>query len=245
MPRPNLYKEIYGPRIFDNYDDDDDGDVPLKDEDDVFTLQQSVAPIYDLLYEQSVAPIYDLYDDEIEQVTVDRVEDESLIFDCPIYDTETLTLSQKENSGKLVERLLFLKTWFNTKHSYISFTFCDVIVLMAPQIDLKNAYNHYGEETRSYYETCEGLFARPVMQQKCDFDNKQFAVFVLRVEQVSIRSLERFCWGRLGENMFLLTPEDPMIVFASLHVLDCIGLKHLVYGLRISGLRQSPLCHLT
>ena len=127
-----------------------------------------------------------------------------------------------------MERLLFLKTWFNTKHSYITFNFGDVIVLMARQIDLKSAYNHYGEETRSYYETCEGLFASPVMQRKCDFDDKQFAVFVLLVEHVSIRSLGRFCWGRLGENMFFLTPEDPMIVFASLHVLDCIGLEHLV-----------------
>ncbi|KAG2255750.1 hypothetical protein Bca52824_075044 [Brassica carinata] len=251
----DLCKEIYGPPIFDSYDDGD-GDVPLKDDDEVFTVQidetnvycnnrilkaeehvavesviyfqKSVSPIYDLLDEQSVAPIYDLYDDEIEQVTIDIVEDESLIFDCPIYDTEALTHSQKENSGKLVERLLFLKTWCNTKHSYISFNFCDVIVLIARQIDLKSAYNHYGEETRSYYETCEGLFASPVMQQKCDFDDKQFAVFVLLVEHVSIRSLERFCWGGLGENMFLLTPEDPMIVFASLHVLDCIGLQHLV-----------------
>ncbi|KAL0678406.1 hypothetical protein Bca4012_006387 [Brassica carinata] len=311
----DLCKEIYGSPIFDSYDDGD-GDVPLKGYGEVFT--------------QSVAPIYDLYDDEIEQVTVYRVEDESLIFDCPIYDTEALTHSQKsgfngsilshedftasydvtwnyyfkdtftslrtistgsegrelfywlssihsekedhtddiiretpvcvqffdeskadthrqlskeppdrdhndsvsihrENStGKLVERLLFLKTWFNTKHSYITFNFGDVIVLMARQIDLKSAYNHYGEETRSYYETCEGLFASPVMQRKCDFDDKQFAVFVLLVEHVSIRSLGRFCWGRLGENMFFLTPEDPMIVFASLHVLDCIGLEHLV-----------------
>lgn len=66
------------------------------------------------------------------------------------------------------------------------------------------------------------------MQRKCEFDDEQFDVLVLRVEQVSVRSLVRFCWGRLGENMLFLTHERPMIVFASLHVLDGLGLKLLV-----------------
>ena len=63
-------------------------------------------------FQQSVAPIYDLYDDEIEQVTIDIVEDESLIFDCPIYDTEALTHSQKSGSEG---RELFY--WLSSIHS--------------------------------------------------------------------------------------------------------------------------------
>ena len=89
----DLYKEIYGPPIFDSYGDGD-GDVPLKGYGEVLKVQIDETNVYcnnrivkaeehvavkSVIYFQQSVALIDLYDDEIEQVTVYRVKDESLI----------------------------------------------------------------------------------------------------------------------------------------------------------------------